>query len=58
MKKLQEEKTELESKLSAKDEEVNTLKLLSEQASSKLVGVFCFAVNRRNQNHRAQSSRL
>lgn len=40
MKKLQEEKTELESKLSAKDEEVNTLKLLSEQASSKLVGVF------------------
>ena len=40
MKKLQEEKKDLESKLSAKEEEFNTLKLLSEQASSELVGVF------------------
>lgn len=58
MKKLQDEKKDLESKLSEKEEEVNTLKLLSEQASSELVGVFCFAVNRRKQLRKAQSSRF
>ena len=36
----EEEKKDLESKLSAKEEEFNTLRLLSEQASSELVGVF------------------
>lgn len=37
MKKQQEERKELEGRLTAKDEEINTLKLLSEQASQTKV---------------------
>ena len=37
VKKQQEERKELEGRLAAKDEEINTLKLLSEQASQTKV---------------------